>query len=778
MEKEDMDNTIDIINSDSEEGEDSAQKSDIDSDIEEEENNGNQLFHLTKKQKKQDEKIIDEIEEEFPLNGLGKNEDVDSDSLETPNEDKSDLDIDSETLDTESTSKSFTVDDLSILQVGDPILTFDNSGIIRYDDRSKRIIRIKNDLITIYPLNGEPKISLKNSMSVDNESRHALDAVLNPNRTAIAITVTHSLIVIIDMTTGAVKSVSAKESKFKSVSTKILSIVWITNDTILILSTTSIELAKMTPSTNPLNTMQVTHTIIDFCKYDAENNILLVSPPINMSQLIKYRKNGKPYKHYFQAWLVKPKTMERLDKIPVFLSNSNPQIREKEVYLTTLYRVPTIIYICTEIQEFKLFYSKSKHTYFDRVRAFNLYAEGEFSCSFIDNLIVIHNHHSNLSRIYDHYFRHDQPISPPLPIKCSAKDPSIVSLYSKNWEYCSDRFIIDHEKGHVYTLSCNFSSRVISIRNKELRLNFFLGRTKPFDEESRLIILDEIRDWILYDDIDMRTLSKLFLLLNRHCKMIDDIKSKGHQVKYPYITPHDVYEHIFCVVFSRLSSDSSNSEKMQVVSSSPWSKGPDEPLMVSSRKLLIIVLRYIFIRLKHSMRVSHEYFLFLLEILVLNEDFALLHQLIQYKVIGDSLPIATHLRRLGEGVYPPAYQLSIDMLFRLEKYVEICEMYMEVGEVMKAIRLMLKHGKYFIAPASIFEVVVQLQNELLFYEAYQALRYLNYQTHPEHGRSFLPEDKCEAYNELFQTIFSSAVRGDDIDDEDSTLCDTSQLIDT
>ena len=55
---------------------------------------------------------------------------------------------------------------------------------------------------------------------------------------------------------------------------------------------------------------------------------------------------------------------------------------------------------------------------------------------------------------------------------------------------------------------------------------------------------------------------------------------------------------------------------------------------------------------------------FLINFLVTKSKFSQLHQLLQYHVVSDSMHVACQLLSI-EGKYPPAYQLALDMMKRL-----------------------------------------------------------------------------------------------------------------
>jgi hypothetical protein len=68
--------------------------------------------------------------------------------------------------------------------------------------------------------------------------------------------------------------------------------------------------------------------------------------------------------------------------------------------------------------------------------------------------------------------------------------------------------------------------------------------------------------------------------------------------------------------------------------------------------------------------------------LVRKKRFYQLHQLLQYHVVSDSVHVACQLLSL-EGTYPPAYQLALDMLKRLQTHEQILEVLLTKHQVKK-----------------------------------------------------------------------------------------------
>ena len=74
----------------------------------------------------------------------------------------------------------------------------------------------------------------------------------------------------------------------------------------------------------------------------------------------------------------------------------------------------------------------------------------------------------------------------------------------------------------------------------------------------------------------------------------------------------------------------------------------------------------------------------LIDLLVRNKRFYQLHQLLQYHVVSDSVHVACQLLSLDR-MYPPAYQLALDMLKRLQTSDQIVEVLLTKKQVKKKI---------------------------------------------------------------------------------------------
>lgn len=79
----------------------------------------------------------------------------------------------------------------------------------------------------------------------------------------------------------------------------------------------------------------------------------------------------------------------------------------------------------------------------------------------------------------------------------------------------------------------------------------------------------------------------------------------------------------------------------------------------------------------------------IINLLIRNKRYYQLHQLIQYRVISDSLPVACQLAYLTS-VYPPALQLALDMFLRIGDRVHALEVLFTQGMLSTALKFIMK----------------------------------------------------------------------------------------
>ena len=108
---------------------------------------------------------------------------------------------------------------------------------------------------------------------------------------------------------------------------------------------------------------------------------------------------------------------------------------------------------------------------------------------------------------------------------------------------------------------------------------------------------------------------------------------------------------------------------------------------------------------QHHLPVNHYIYELVINLLVSNERYYQLHQFLQYHVVRDSVHVACLLLSL-EAKYPPAFQLAVDMLKRLETFEQIVEVLLLKRQVITALRFIRTDPNYKYSPAPFLETAI------------------------------------------------------------------------
>ncbi|KAF5919216.1 hypothetical protein HPG69_003856 [Diceros bicornis minor] len=118
--------------------------------------------------------------------------------------------------------------------------------------------------------------------------------------------------------------------------------------------------------------------------------------------------------------------------------------------------------------------------------------------------------------------------------------------------------------------------------------------------------------------------------------------------------------------------------------------------------------------------VQHYLHELVIKTLVQHNLFSMLHQFLQYHVLSDSKPLACLLLSL-ESFYPPAHQLSLDMLKRLSTANdEIVEVLLSKHQVLAALRFIRGIGGHDnISARKFLDAAKQTEDNMLFYTIFR-----------------------------------------------------------
>lgn len=177
-----------------------------------------------------------------------------------------------------------------------------------------------------------------------------------------------------------------------------------------------------------------------------------------------------------------------------------------------------------------------------------------------------------------------------------------------------------------------------------------------------------------------------------------------------------------------------------------------EKKAVSHKFVIAVLMEYIRSLNQFQITVQHYFYELVIKTLVQHNLFYMLHQFLQYHVLSDSKPLACLLLSL-ESTYPPAHQLSLDMLKRLSTANdEIVEVLLSKQQVLEALRFVRSFGGHDNVSARKFlDAARQTNDTMLFYTIFRFFEQRNFRLRG--NPAFNPGEHCEEHVSYFKELF-------------------------
>ncbi|NIG58233.1 hypothetical protein BU61_5506 [Pontoporia blainvillei] len=168
--------------------------------------------------------------------------------------------------------------------------------------------------------------------------------------------------------------------------------------------------------------------------------------------------------------------------------------------------------------------------------------------------------------------------------------------------------------------------------------------------------------------------------------------------------------------------------------------------------VIAVLMEYIRSLNQFQITVQHYLHELVIKTLVQHNLFYTLHQFLQYHVLSDSKPLACLLLSL-ESFYPPAHQLSLDMLKRLSTANdEIVEVLLSKHQVLAALRFIRGIGGHDnISARKFLDAAKQTEDHMLFYTIFRFFEQRNQRLRG--NPSFTPGEHCEEHVAFFKQVF-------------------------
>uniref|UniRef100_A0A8C7VZV7 Mic1 domain-containing protein n=1 Tax=Oncorhynchus mykiss TaxID=8022 RepID=A0A8C7VZV7_ONCMY len=450
-----------------------------------------------------------------------------------------------------------------------------------------------------------------------------------------------------------------------------------------------------------------------------------------------------------QPFAFKSGTMSKMPKfeieLPVVPKPAKPNLTERDIAVATIYGQLYVMYLkhhsrttdspCAEV----VLYQLPREGSYKKTNVLKLNTTGKFALNVVDNLVVVHHQSSQTSIIFDIKLREPdcalnvhQPVLPGrsihpyrIPLTGLAAVPTQPPVPCELW--------------YLWYLQVKLPPTVNLLQDKGKLMDFLLRR-----RDCKMVILSVCAQMLNGGDKGgLPVVATVFDKLNQVYKEYLEAEqtytvatesgpSRGSAARerpvrtQAVIDQSDMYTHVL----------SSFSEKKD-----------------TSHKFIIAVLME-YIRSLNQVQITVQHYLYelVIKMLVQHNLFYMLHQFLQYHVLSDSKPLACLLLSL-ESTYPPAHQLSLDMLKRLstanDEIVEVLLSRQQVLGALRFIRSVGGHGN--ISARKFLDAARQTADQMLFYTIFRFFEQRNMRLRG--NPSFIPGEHCEEHVVYFKQVF-------------------------
>eukprot|EP00808_Paulinella_micropora_P007457 g61928.t1 len=164
-----------------------------------------------------------------------------------------------------------------------------------------------------------------------------------------------------------------------------------------------------------------------------------------------------------------------------------------------------------------------------------------------------------------------------------------------------------------------------------------------------------------------------------------------------------------------------------------------------------------YLRSLHRFRLQADPLLhaLLVELLLCEKRYHEIHQHLQYHVLADSLPLAHRLLAL-QHEYPPAFQLALDMLYRLQAFPTLLRTFLSMKKPVAGLKLVSHKSGLFLEPGLSprdFLSVAMEGEDVAFFSVFTFFQKRN--LHRRGTKEFAKEEGCDHFAAEFARRFSS-----------------------
>ncbi|XP_053323935.1 regulator of MON1-CCZ1 complex [Spea bombifrons] len=539
----------------------------------------------------------------------------------------------------------------------------------------------------------------------------------------------------------------------KTRNSRIMGFCWTSSSEIVFITDQGIEFYQVLPEKRSLKLLKSQSINVNWYMYCPESSVILLSTANHCNVLQPFHFKGP--------------TMSKMTKFEIELpmpTAKTIKISERDIAMATIYSQLYVMFLRHHAKasssagaEVVLFHLPREGSP-KKMHILKLNRTGKFALNVVDNLVVVHHQDTETSVIYDIRLRGEsdgnvmlhQPVLPPrsihpyqipltVPSTVPGQPPTPCKLYSSSWIVFQPDIIISASEGYLWYLRIKLQPIVRLLLDKGRLMDFLLQR-----KDCKAVILSVCSQMLTGPDRSpLPVIATVFDKLNSEYKKYLDAEhsytlavetSQGRSnalLKRPVrgqavVDQSDMYTHVLSV-FTDLKE-------------------------APHKFITAVLMEYIRSLNQFQIPVQHYLYELVIKTLVQHNLFYMLHQFLQYHVLSDSKPLACLLLSL-ESVYPPAHQLSLDMLKRLSTANdEIIEVLLSKHQVLAALRFVRSiGGQDNVSARKFLDAAKQTSDDMLFYTVFRFFEQRNQRLRG--NPNFTPGEHCEDHVTSFKQLF-------------------------
>nr|XP_025978578.1 regulator of MON1-CCZ1 complex isoform X2 [Dromaius novaehollandiae] len=505
----------------------------------------------------------------------------------------------------------------------------------------------------------------------------------------------------------------------KTKNANILGFCWTSSTEIVFITDQGIEFYQVLPEKRSLKLLKNQNINVNWYMYCPESSVILLSTTVLGNVL--------------QPFYFKSGTMSKLSKfeieLPAAPKSSKLILSERDIAMATIYGQLYVLYLRHHSRTSNstgaevVLYHLPREGSCKKTHILKLNRTGKFALNVVDNLVVVHHQDTETSVIFDiklkgefdgtttiHQFvlppRSIQPYQIPVagPASVTSQSPVPCKLYSSSWIVFQPDIIISASEGYLWNLQVKLEPVVYLLPDKGKLMDFLLQR-----KECKMVILSVCSQML--SEPGRGSLSVIATVFDK----------LNHEYK-KYLEAEQSYTMVVEAGQSR---------------SNPLLKRPVRTQAVIDQSDMYTHVLSVFTEKKEA---PHKF-----TIAVLMEYIRSLNQF--------QIAVQACLLLSLESIYPPAHQLSLDMLKRLSTANdEIVEVLLSKHQVLAALRFIRGIGGHdSISARKFLDAAKQAEDDMLFYTIFRFFEQRNQRLRG--NPSFTPGEHCEEHVTFFKQVF-------------------------